>query len=176
MEYQFCHGKARSLPSTQYCDLLVDILALEEKCTENIPESCPDIPDCYLIQSIKDSIFLLQYILLILCIISQINIIAHLGLTTQRLKFSGNEFHHCTLSLTVPSYKSHLLTSLNSEFWFLKDHLFSTILSVRITCHQICSLKNDLTGSGRRRELEVQSRIILTVDLYSFNLFQSLDT
>ena len=85
---------ARTLAATEHSDLLVDVLALEKECSENIPQLRADIPYRDPVQRIVDRRLFIQYIFLILGIIADIDIVADLGFTGERLQLTHRDVNN----------------------------------------------------------------------------------
>src|SRR5574344_1167089 len=156
IKHKFGHGQAGTLASTQDSYLLVYILTSKEECPKDIPQSVTNFSDSYFLKSIIYSILFLQYIFLILSIISYINIISCLSLSLKRLQFRHHYTHHGSLTFTVSSYKGHLLSTLYGHICTSEDDLARTIV-ILIANYGILDKKCYISRAWCRWKLHRQS-------------------
>ena len=124
-----------------------------------------------LISGIVDSVVLVQYVLLVLGVVTQCDIVPEGGRAGDGPQLPGDIFHHGTLSLAVAPDEGHLFPSLHGQVDICEDH-FGTARAVagRIASGEGLGLEDDLARTGRRRKLDMKSRIVLDVYLYALEL------
>ena len=173
MKYQLGHGQTGTLASAEYSHLLVDVLPAEEEGTEDVPQLGPDIAHGHLIEGVVDRIVPVQYVLLVLGVVTQGDIVPEGGRAGDGPQLPGDVFHHGTLSLAVTPDEGHLLPSLHGQVDVGEHHLGTArAVAGRVASGEGLGLKDDLAGAGGGRELDVEGRIVLDVYLYALELVE----
>ena len=114
-EHQLGHRQARPLPAAQHRHLLVDVLPLEEEGCQDIAQLRTDVPHCDPVQRVVHGGLFVKDIFLILGIVADIHVVAHLRLAGERRQLAHQHPHHRRLALAVAAHEGHLLPALHNQ-------------------------------------------------------------
>ena len=169
LEHQAGHRQAGAFAAAEHGHLLVDVVALEEECREDVAQFGTDIPHRNPVERVIDRGLLVEDIFLILGVITDIDIVADLRLAREGFQFAHQHAHHRGLSFAVSAHEGHFLAALDDEIGPLQDRF------LRIADDSVLHFEGDVAAARRRRELHVDGRQVLVVDLDALDALKLLD-
>ena len=169
-EHQSRHCQTRSLATRQHLDLLVDILASEQESTQNIAQSGADITHRNAIERIENGDLTVHQILLILSVVTHIDVGAQADRTLAWRQLTDQHTCQRGLALAIATDECDLFATFDYEIG-AAENVFRTE-----TLAHLLHLGHNLTRARCGRELDVQRREILLIDLDSLQSFELFDT
>ena len=169
-EHQTRHCQTRALAARQHLDLLVDILATEQKCSQNIAQSGTNIAHRNAIQRVENGDLAVHQILLILSVVAYIDIRTQTYRALARRQFADQHTCQRGLTLAIATDECNLLASLNHEIGSAENVLCAEALAY------LLHLGHNLTRARCGRELDVQGREIFLIDLDTLQSFELFDS
>ncbi len=167
-EHKTRHSQTRALAAREHLDLLVDVLAAEEECAEYVAQTRAYIAHGNSVERVEDGKLAVHKIVLILGVVAYVDV----GSDTY-LALGGRQLareHACQrgLALAVAAYESYLRAALDRELCSREYVLGAERLADALY------LGHDLSRAGCGRELYVEAREILLVDLDALDAFELL--
>ena len=169
-QQQLNHGKTGTLSAGKHFHLLVRSLATKHECSQYITYLQPDIPYRHTVDGIEYRKIFIQQLRLILSKIANLHVVS-------QSKFSGiirnlvhDTLYKCRLTLTVLTYKSHLLTTVYGEIYIVEYDMVAIRLGYIFTNNRI------VTATAAANELQPQRRVVFLVHFNALYLLQLLDT
>ena len=155
-------------PPAEHLDLLVDVLAAEEECAEYVAQTRAYIAHGNSVERVEDGKLAVHKIVLILGVVAYVDV----GSDTY-LALGGRQLareHACQrgLALAVTAYQSYLRAALDRELGPREYVLGAERLADALY------LGHDLSRAWCGRELYVEAREILLVDLDALDAFELL--
>ena len=163
------HCQARTLTTRQDLNLLVDILATEQKSTQNITQTSTNIAYGNPIERIIDRKVAIHQIVLILSVVADTDICSNLDCTLRRLQLPNQHTGKGCLSLTIATNESNFIALVYGELCALEYSVIAKDFA------HLFHLGNNLTGAWCRWELYIQRCQILLFDLDTLQLVELLD-
>ena len=134
LQQELYHGQTGTLTTGEHLHLLGRIVATKHECAQQILYLISDIPFRHIIDGLENRQFAIQKRSLVL------GKIANHDIMTQRqgaamLYLSHDALHHGRLTLTILTYKSHLIATLYRERSILENEMVSIALSPDFTIY-----------------------------------------
>ena len=162
------HGQTAPFTSREHFHLLVGCFSSKHESSENVAYLQTDVSYRHAVYRIKNGQILVEQLGLILGEVSNLYVMPDGKFSVER-DFPHNAFDQRRFSLTVLSYKSHLLTPVDGKRHMLEHHMLSVCLAHVAAYHRIISA----TRCGR--ELQMKRGIVFLINFYGHNLLQLLD-
>ena len=115
------HSKAGALATREHLNLLINILASEQKCTQYIAQSGTDIAHSNAVKGVVDGKVAVHQIILILSIITYADISTKADCSLSRLCLTNKYAGKGGLTLAITAYKGNLVALMDSKLGTRKD-------------------------------------------------------
>ena len=120
LQQKFCQRQSRMFATRQHLHLLVDVLAREKECAENIPDFCAYVANGNAVKCFKYSQFWVKEFVLVLSKIANIYVVTDFQFA-RILGFTDDDFRQSSLAFAVSSDESNLLATLNHKVNLIED-------------------------------------------------------
>ena len=137
-KHQLRHAQSGPLAATEDGNFLVDVLSPEQEGAQQIPQLRADLPHRDAVQGAEHSLVLVQDILLILSVITDMNIMSDLRLAGDGIQFTHDHAHQGSLAFAVAADEGDLLAALDLDFRVTEDDL------LRIPHGKVFPLEDDV--------------------------------